>query len=292
VIAAGYALSKIDPETRYRHMVEEDKIKAQREAKDKELTLRERELDEVKVPAGEAKIALSQAQAAAAEAKAAAAKAGDGKASHEERLRWTTLFSEAGRRLSDANKALSTLQRDPVFMAKANKQGSPEAQQMQELRNDVETYKQDRATYSGLLSSSQAPAGDASPASAPASPASPASPGTPRTVSPRTQAARDGEAGAILLSEYGGDVDKARADLANAKAELARTKNPDARGILQGHVNRLEAGINAASNASPAGKKAGASRDNPVAVSSRGERDKLPKGAFYKAPDGQVYIKQ
>jgi hypothetical protein len=29
-----------------------------------------------------------------------------------------------------------------------------------------------------------------------------------------------------------------------------------------------------------------------VAVSSRGERDKLPKGAFYKAPDGQVYIKQ
>jgi hypothetical protein len=153
VIAAAYQLAKIDPETRYRHMVEEDKRAKENDRKDQDLKLRERTLDEVKVPAAEAKVALSQAQAALAEAKATAGgKNAQDKTDSEDRKRWTTLLDESGRRLSDSNKALRTLQRDPVFMARANKQGSPESLELQGLRDDVKRYDQDRATYQELLS--------------------------------------------------------------------------------------------------------------------------------------------
>jgi hypothetical protein len=68
------------------------------------------------------------------------------------------------------------------------------------------------------------------------------------------QSGRDAEAGALIVrNEYGGDVNKARAALEQAKAELVRTKGSDAQGILKGYIGRLEAGINSMSGgAAPA----------------------------------------
>ena len=153
VIQAAYMLDKAVPlETRYRNMVDEDKRSTAAAVKERELGLRERTLNEVTIPVGEARIALSEARATAAEAKSA--RGGDG-VSREERLRWTTLHSEAGRRMSEANKAFNTLSSDAVFMAKARKPGTPEAQQLASLQSDIEAYKDDRATYGGLLAGSQ-----------------------------------------------------------------------------------------------------------------------------------------
>jgi hypothetical protein len=156
VIQAGYQLSRISPEVRYKHMVDEDRRTAAAEAKERDIALRERLLTEVRIPQAEATIALRGAQAAAAEARATRAGAGGSDStSREERLRWTSLHAEAGRRLSEANKSLNTLRGDPVFMAQSAKPGSQQARQLADLQADVEQHKSDREMYGGLLAGSQ-----------------------------------------------------------------------------------------------------------------------------------------
>lgn len=123
----------------------------------------------------------------------------------EERLRYTSLFSEAGRRLSEVNKTLTTLQRSTLFMAKARQPGSEEARQLAELQESARGYESERQMYQGLLAGSQAP--------------SRAQPGERQ---PQAQS--------------GGDA--------------------------------------------------------PKRISTAAERDALPKGARYVAPNGRVYIKQ
>ena len=61
-------------------------------------------------------------------------------------------------------------------------------------------------------------------------------------VQPDVQAERDVDAGNIILREYGGDVGKARSDLAEMDAALKRTTG-DQRGIIQGLRDRLAAGL-------------------------------------------------
>ena len=56
------------------------------------------------------------------------------------------------------------------------------------------------------------------------------------------QAERDVDAGNIILREYGGDVGKARSDLAEMDAALKRTTG-DQRGIIQGLRDYLAAGL-------------------------------------------------
>jgi hypothetical protein len=117
----------------------------------------------------------------------------------EERLRYTTLFQDAGRRMAEAQKALSTLQKNPVYSIA--KPGSAQHTELQGLRDTIRQYGDERSMYQSLLAESQtAPAG------------------------------------------RGGS---------------------------------------------------GAQKDGkPKAVSSKAERDALPKGARYIGPDGQTYIKQ
>ncbi len=100
--------------------------------------------------------ALIDAKTAALEAKAAAAGAKSaGTPTREERLRYTSLFSDAGRRIGETNKAIGALQRDAVFMAGARKPDSPEAQQLAELKGNLKQHTDERAMYQGLLAGSQ-----------------------------------------------------------------------------------------------------------------------------------------
>lgn len=104
----------------------------------------------------DARTTAANAQATAAEAKAAAAKAGNGNLGHEERIRYTSLFSDSGRRMRDAQNTMNTLQRDPQFMRAVRKDpNGQEALQLKGLQGDLETYKQERSMYQGLLAGSQ-----------------------------------------------------------------------------------------------------------------------------------------
>jgi hypothetical protein len=124
------------------------------------------------------------------------------------RLTYTTLFRDSGERMTQAQKALAALQKDPDFNRRLRKSGDqgPEAQQVQELRSEIARHSQDREMYQGFLAETQ---GDGK---------KPAGEGKPEK---------------------------------------------------------------------PA-KAAG----EPVKVTTKAERDKLPKGARYIGPDGQTYVKQ
>lgn len=95
-----------------------------------------------------------------AEAKAMRAAAGGGSVGREERLRFTSLFSDSGRRVGETQKAIGALQRDIMFMTNARKPDSPEAQQLSELQNNLKQHNEERQMYQGLLagSSNSAPA--------------------------------------------------------------------------------------------------------------------------------------
>lgn len=133
-------------------------------------------------------------QVAEAKALAAAARAssGGGALGREERLRYTSLFTEAGRRQGEATKALSALQRDPVFMTQASKAGSPQAEQMAQMQADIKAHADERSMYQGLLAGSQGTPG-AAPAAAPAPAAGkPGAAAAPAAMpSPTTQAEKD-----------------------------------------------------------------------------------------------------
>lgn len=103
------------------------------------------------------KAANTQAEAALERAKAARGAAGN--PSREERIRYTTLFNDAGRRLAESRKTLTTLQKSPLFAINAKKPGTPEAQQLQELNDNISAYEEERSTYQSLLAGSQEPAG-------------------------------------------------------------------------------------------------------------------------------------
>lgn len=87
---------------------------------------------------------------------------GGGNLNREERIRYTTLFNEAGRRLGEAKKTLGTLQKSALFMTQARTEGSPQAQQLQELQDSIDAYEEERTLYQGKLAGSQTPAGKGS----------------------------------------------------------------------------------------------------------------------------------
>lgn len=89
-----------------------------------------------------------------AEARALKAAASGGSIGREERLRFTSLFSDAGRRLGEAQRSLGSLQKDPLFMMNARKPGTPEASQLNELQDSIKNYGEERTLYQGLLAGS------------------------------------------------------------------------------------------------------------------------------------------
>lgn len=86
--------------------------------------------------------------------------------SREERMRYTSLLGDAGRRLGEAEKALATLQKDPF--SKIAEPGTPRAQELDDLRATVKSYREEHKLYQSLLAGSQAPDADAKKPSAPA----------------------------------------------------------------------------------------------------------------------------
>lgn len=115
--------------------------------------------------------ALIDARSAALEAKTAAAESKQsGQPTREERLRYTSLFQDAGRRAGETQRAISSLQRDPMFASALRRNpNGPEAMQLRELQDSLKTHNEERTTYQGLLSGSQGTPrlslGDASPKS-------------------------------------------------------------------------------------------------------------------------------
>ena len=65
-------------------------------------------------------------------------------------------------------------------------------------------------------------------------------------ATPAVQAARDVEAGDILMREYGGDLAEAQASANELAGEVKRAKG-DAKAMLQSHLDRLNSGIRNAS---------------------------------------------
>ena len=188
---------------------------------------------------------------------------GDGDISREERLRYTSLFSDAGRRQSEAQKALNTLMKERSYAYA--KPGSPQAQELDALRESIRSYAEERKTYQSLLAQ-----GASQGAAAPAPGLSSARPPT----SGRSQSNRDVERIAILNSE----LEKARkagnaADVQALEREIARA----------GGAQR-PAGMSAAQPRPSAGQI--------PRITTKAERDALPPGTRYVAPNGQTYIKQ
>lgn len=179
------------------------------------------------------KALLLDAKATALEAKA---KAGEnsGTPSREERLRYTSLFSDAGRRIAETNKTIGSLQRDPVFMINARKEGSPEAQQLAELKSNLQQHTEERSTYQSLLAGSQ---GSGKPSLADARQPSPAVSGAP--------AGRDAGRLDILTQEK-----------SNIEKRLANG-DPRAQGDLDA-INREIQGTPGGKPALAAGKRPGA----------------------------------
>lgn len=105
----------------------------------------------------DAKVKSLELAGQVAEAKALRAAAGGGQVGREERLRYTSLFSDAGRRLAESQKALTTLQSKASFMMNAQDPNSPEYQQLKDLRDSIKTHNEERSMYQGLLAGSQTP---------------------------------------------------------------------------------------------------------------------------------------
>jgi hypothetical protein len=197
VIRAAYMLDRgVTPEQRYSNMVAEDKQRAAGAAKERELELRERELQEVKIPNAETRARLAEVQAALAELRGQRAGAGGAdKVSREERLRYTALFEDEGRRLSEAQRSLNTLRRDPLWSTMANRPGTPQAQEMADLQSQIARHTEGRSLYQSLLAGQggKAPAlGDAGPGKGkPAAAPAPAPAANKPPVKVATKAERD-----------------------------------------------------------------------------------------------------
>ena len=185
---------------------------------------------------------------------------GDGKESvgREERLRYTSLFQDAGRRQAEAQKTLNTLMKERIY---ANaKPGSPQAEELASVRETIKQYGDERKTYQSMLANG----GAEKPVEKPAAKAGLASTwNSPERESDRMR---------ILQSE------------------LARAKQSG----NAGDVAALEREIGRAGGQSAglATAKPQASNGQPVQITTKEEHAALPKGTRYIAPNGQTYIKQ
>ncbi len=86
---------------------------------------------------------------------AAKGAANPGGLGREERMRYTSLLGETSRRITEAQKTLAALQKEPMYsMAKP---GSPQQIELQGLRDSIAALTEERKTYQGMLAGSQAP---------------------------------------------------------------------------------------------------------------------------------------
>lgn len=173
---------------------------------------------------GDYRSGLLDAKQAVIDAKKAAGVAGQ--PTREERLRYTSLFSEAGRRIGEAQKALMTLQRDPLFMMNAKKPGSEESKQLQDMREAIKSHTEERTLYQGLLAGSQAaPSGLGSVTPAPSG----AAPGYQNEAAMKSTVAGD----------MGADPQAIAREIKATTQSLTTTMDPSSRAQLQTHLADL-----------------------------------------------------
>ncbi len=101
-------------------------------------------------------------------------------------------------------------------------------------------------------------------------------------IAPATQAASDAEAGKLVIrNEFGGDLSKATAGVAQLRAAVASAPNADSRTIMQGELSRLEAGIAASSAPTAAVPPATAPAPSPaVTAAPRGMQAAAGRGVI------------
>lgn len=196
---------------------------------------------------------------------------GDGKESvgREERLRYTSLFQDAGRRQAEAQKTLSTLMKERSY---ANaKPGSPQAEELASVREAIKQYGDERKTYQSLLADGASKGTEKPPASAGLS---------------------DVRAPSVNRSLASTDAEKDRYAILQRELESATAEGRKQDVIaLQNEISRLPkstAAVGLSAMRQPARQAAG----QPVKVTTKAERDALPAGTQYIDPNGQVFVKK
>lgn len=283
MIQAGYMLDRVvTPEHRYTNYATEKKLAAQQEREARRDKVTETHYN-------------NQDEAARVRANRPVGGSGAaGQPSREERMRYTTLFQDAGRRAGEAQKALTTLQKDPMYsMAKP---GSPQHEELQGLRDAIKSYGDERTMYQGMLAGSQGSEAAPAPATPSTAPA-PAAPGlasvrpstASRTPVPATQAARDKDQRFILE----GELEKARQRQSTERTQEERNRTQYDIDSLTREIGRLPGSKPAAPGLANAKVRTIPNPLNgPQQISSAAERDALPKGTRYIAPNGKTYEKQ
>ena len=184
---------------------------------------------------------------------------GDGKESvgREERLRYTSLFQDAGRRQAEAQKTLNTLMKERSY---ANaKPGSPQAEELASVREAIKQYGDERKTYQSMLANG----GAEKPVEKPAAKVGLAS----TWNSPE----RESDRMAIIQSE-----------LAKAK----QSGNAGDVAALEREISRAGGQSAGLSSAKPS------SNGQPVKITTKAEHAALPKGTRYVGPSGNIAIKK
>lgn len=216
-----------------------------------------------------------------------------GSGTADERKTYTVMAQDASRNANETRKAIAAFQLDNARAIKANPNG-PEAQELAGMRKTLEEHQSNHSTAIKALGSlfSSPPAADAPPAPAGAPTAAPA--GVPASapalrsamrISPAAQAQQDSDRPAILQAE----LKKAQDSLAAAASDPDPLAKQRAQINLDG-VTREIGRLPAARPVSLA--QARTPGTGPVKVTTQAQRDALPKGTSYIAPDGTTRIKQ
>lgn len=177
---AAMGIGRTDMEKGFRDQGNLERQVAGDEAKGKrmeEQTAAQKRTNEIREKEVDARAGYQDRMAGAAEARAAAAErrasGGDGKLGREERLKYTSLFAESGRRMSDTQKSMSTITKALSELTKYNA-GQPDTpeitearDQLKSLKGDYDAYKEERSTYQSLLAGTDGKESAAKPDPAP-----------------------------------------------------------------------------------------------------------------------------
>ena len=186
--------------------------------------------------------------------------------SKEERLRYTSLFNESGRRMGEAQKSLSALQRDPMYSLA--KPGSAQYEEMQGVRGSIKQLGEERSMYQSMLAGSQSgiQGGKANPTEA---------------------AMKENMSGGM-----GADPALLAREIKLTEQQAAGAKDPESKRLLTEHVASLKSQQTRLPSLADARPSSAATPAAPKTIKSAAERDALPKGTRYTAPNGQQYVKQ
>ncbi|MBQ0917432.1 hypothetical protein KBW71_03185 [Hydrogenophaga aromaticivorans] len=191
--------------------------------------------------------------------------------SREERLRYTSLFSDAGRRQSEAQKTLNTLLKERAY---ANaKPGTPQHEELQSIRDAIKQYGEERKTYQSMLAEGAGAKG-------------------PGLGSAKAPNASERDMAKQVQGDMGADPAMIRREISAATADIAKVPDQASKQMLADHVANMQRQLANIEGAGLSSAQQPARQVGPVTVTTAAEHAALPKGTRYTAPDGSVRIKQ